>query len=212
MTVINPSYKIMTNITGKEIETIAKNYAMGHETFLPVGTFVKKALVERGEHILECLNLSVMFICDKKTANELVLYCCDSSTRVSTRCCSFVSDETQTNLSFVKPSFWSEDDPKDFKKMCMWEAAMRTSERTYLYLLDDGATVNQAKMILPDSLAVKIIFQANYAEVKNFLRRYTGKDLLGKARPSDLRLLSKGLLADLKQLVPIVFDDILVEE
>jgi len=78
---------------------------------------------------------------------------------------------------------------------------------TYLTLLEMGATPQEARSVLPNSLKTEVIMTANLREWRHFLKLRTAKD----AHPQ-MREVTVPLLAELKTLIPVVFEDILTTE
>jgi len=70
-----------------------------------------------------------------------------------------------------------------------------------------GATPQEARSVLPNSLKTEVIMTANLREWRHFLKLRTAKD----AHPQ-MREVTVPLLAELKTLIPVVFEDILTTE
>ena len=84
--------------------------------------------------------------------------------------------------------------------------AMGEAEKTYLELLKEGATPQEARSVLPNSTKTEITITANYREWRNFFKLRTEK-----AAHPQMREVTIPLLAELKQKLPVVFDDIEAE-
>lgn len=83
---------------------------------------------------------------------------------------------------------------------------MRDSENAYFRLLECGATPQEARSVLPNSTKTEITITANYREWRNFFRLRTAK-----ATHPQMREVTIPLLTELKEKLPIIFDDIAVE-
>lgn len=91
---------------------------------------------------------------------------------------------------------------KDFQ---IWEKAMSACEDAYFDLLDFGCTPQEARAVLPNSLKTEIVMTANLREWRHFLKLRTSK-----AAHPQIREIAIPLLMELKSIIPIVFDDIVV--
>ena len=70
-----------------------------------------------------------------------------------------------------------------------------------------GATPQQARTVLPNSLKTEITITANYREWRNFFKLRTAE-----ASHPQMREITIPLLKELKTLIPIIFDDIEVKD
>ena len=77
----------------------------------------------------------------------------------------------------------------------------------YFELLDLGATPQEARSVLPNSTKTEITITANYREWRNFFKLRTAK-----AAHPQMQEVTRPLLKELKTRLPIIFDDIEVEE
>ena len=84
---------------------------------------------------------------------------------------------------------------------------MESAEAHYFSLLDSGATPQEARSVLPNSTKTEITVTANYREWRNFFRLRTTKS----THPQMVQI-TKPLLKELKTKLPIIFDDIEVDE
>ena len=84
-----------------------------------------------------------------------------------------------------------------------WEQAMIDAEKHYMRLIELGATAQIARSVLPNSTKTNITITANYREWRNYFRLRTASD----AHPQ-IREVSVALLNELKERIPVIFDDI----
>lgn len=80
-------------------------------------------------------------------------------------------------------------------------------EKIYMLLLKDGATPQEARSVLPNSTKTEIVITANYREWRNFFKLRTTR-----AAHPQMREVTIPLLKELKEKLPILFDDIAIEE
>lgn len=214
MQIIKPSYDILTPISEggieelKHIEKIARVCYKSEDKISEDGSSAKKLiknLIDRGhEAMIEHSSLSVKFICDRGVSHELVRHRIASFAQESTRYCNYANDKFGNELTFILPLFW-DNKPSDlyFK----WFEAMKDAENHYLYLIENGAQPQEARSVLPNSIKTEITITANYREWRNFFKLRTAK-----AAHPQMRELTIPLLAELKEKIPVIFDDIIVEE
>ena len=84
-----------------------------------------------------------------------------------------------------------------------WELAMFDAEKHYMKMIELGATAQIARSVLPNSTKTNITITANYREWRNYFRLRTASD----AHPQ-IREVSVALLNELKERIPVIFDDI----
>lgn len=215
MQIIKACYDILTPISEggieelKHIEKIARVCYKSEDKISEDSSSAKKLiknLIDRGhEAMIEHSSLSVKFICDRGVSHELVRHRIASFAQESTRYCNYANDKFGNELTFIEPCFWKDasSDLYYFK----WKTAMRNAENSYLTLIEQGAQPQEARSVLPNSIKTEITITANYREWRNFFKLRTAK-----AAHPQMRELTIPLLAELKEKIPVIFDDIIVEE
>ena len=189
-----------------------------------------KMLIDRGhEAMLEHSQLSVRFVCDRGVSHELVRHRIASFAQQSTRYCNYSQDKFGNELTFIEPCFYDEipdetksaikelfmDDservagsssftnPSDLDwRYARWIVACKNSEEIYLDLINRGATPQEARSVLNNSLKTEIVVTANYREWRQILKLRCAED----AHPQ-MRELMIPLCLELQSRIPIVFDD-----
>ena len=73
---------------------------------------------------------------------------------------------TAIHLHFLNPATVEQE--KGSEKYCWWEHTCETAERDYLKLLELGATPQEARSVLPNSLKTEIIVTMNLRALKNY--------------------------------------------
>jgi thymidylate synthase (FAD) len=150
--------------------------------------FVKK-LIERGhESVLEHFSFSVLFVIDRAIANEITRHRIASFSQQSTRYVKF--DE----LEIINHSIVNNND---------YYLTILKCESTYKKMLELGYAPEIARDVLPLATATRLVMTANLREWRHFLKLRTARN----AHPY-LRSLAIGLLNELKNKIPVVFDDI----
>lgn len=166
-------------------------------------------LRDRKHHaMIEFGDIIVKFITNRGVTHEIVRH----------RMCSFAQESTRYvryagNMEFIRP-VWCSDavlgewGPGPWKKRIKadekaWLKSIFRTENAYIDLLNLEWRPEQAREVLPNSLKTEIVVKANIREWRHiFLLRCS------KAAHPQMRALMLPLLAELKEKLPIVFDDI----
>ncbi len=212
MRVINAGYEIISDLNGSEILKHIERCARvcyKSEDRITAGSAEKMvaALIRSGhEAMLEHYSFTVKFICDRGVSHELVRHRIASFAQESSRYCCYAKDKFGKELTFINPCFW-EPDSDNYAR---WFHEMDESEKTYLAMIENGATPEQARDILPTSIKTEIVMTANLREWRHFFK-LRAEGVTGKPHPQMLEI-TIPLLKELKQKVPVVFDDIMSED
>lgn len=207
MRIIKAGYEILDPLNGEEIlkkiERVARVCYKSEEK-IGEGTAEKmvRALVKsKHEAMLEHFSFSVKFIVDRGVSHELVRHRVASFAQESTRYCNYGHEG---EITVIEPCFWSWS--KDGIKYNEWLSACEMAESYYLSLLEMGATPQEARAVLPNSLKTEVVMTANLREWRHFFSlRACGST--GKPHPQMLEV-AVPLLKEVKSLIPVVFDDL----
>lgn len=212
MRVINAGYEIISELNGEEILKHIEKCARicyKSENRITDGSAEKMvaALIRSGhEAMLEHYSFTVKFICDRGISHELVRHRIASFAQESSRYCCYAKDKFGKELTFINPCFW-EPDSDNYAR---WFHEVDEAEKTYLAMIESGATPEQARDILPTSIKTEIVMTANLREWRHFFK-LRAEGVTGKPHPQMLEI-TIPLLKELKQKVPVVFDDIMSED
>ena len=167
--------------------------------------FVAMILKRGHESVLEHEKITVRIICDRGVSHEIVRHRLASYTQESTRYCNYSDAKFRNEITVIEPSFW---DPtksiQDQSRYDVWEKAMLAAEEAYMRLIELGASPQEARSVLPNSLKTEIVITMNLREWRHFFRLRTAES----AHPQ-MRELACPLLKEFRRLVPVVFDDII---
>lgn len=218
---LNESYEILTKISecAKEelqmIEKIGRVCYKSEDLIIEDGESAKKfvaMLIKNGhEAMLEHSNLSVKFIVDRGISHELVRHRIASFAQESTRYCNYAKDKFGSECNFIDitPGIKLDNKMKSMETSEIalvleeWEKAMEDAERHYMKMLELGATPQIARSVLPNSTKTEITVSANYREWRNFF-----KLRIPKTAHPQMREVTIPLLKELKEKIPVIFDDI----
>ena len=160
-------------------------------------------LIKRGhEAMLEHASFTVKFVVDRGVSHEIVRHRLASFAQESTRYCNYAKDGFGGEITFIEPCFWE----KGSSFYNNWLMSVANAETDYFHLLNCGATPEKARAVLPNSLKTEVVMTANLREWRHFFN-LRAANKTGKAHPQMLEV-TRPLLKELKQLIPVVFDDI----
>ena len=205
MKVIKPRVEFITPINGavilQRLEQCGRVCYKSEDriTDTSAADFVR-GIIRRGhEAVLEYCSFTVKFICDRGVSHEIVRHRMASFCQESTRYCNYGKDKFGGELTFIKPCFWNDDSDA----MRDWKSAMILAENHYLGLLKMGATPQEARTVLPNSVKTELVMTANIREWRHFLNLRCDP-----AAHPQMREVALILLNQLHDAVPVCFDDI----
>lgn len=208
MKVIPAKYEILTPINGEEvlksIERAARTcYKSENLITKDSAERIVRRLIESGhEAMLEHYSFSVKFTVDRGVSHELVRHRVASFAQESTRYCNYSQGKFGQEITVIKPCFWDEES----LGYGLWHDACAQAELYYFTLLKRGATPQEARSVLPNSLKTDIVMTANLREWRHFFKlRAAG--VTGAPHPQMVEV-ALPLLHEVQQLIPVVFDDI----
>lgn len=159
--------------------------------------------------LMKHITHTVRFICDRGVSHELVRHRPCSFAQESTRYCNYSQDKFGEEITVIKPLFF-EQWYKDLDNKCetmrygLWARSCEQAEKAYFNLLKDGATPQEARSVLPNSLKTEIIMTANETEWQHIVN-LRAKGTTGKPHPQmveimqpwyeELKVLSEGRIS-----------------
>jgi len=185
MQVIKPSIEIMTT---EDYESMIKRIELAGRTCYKSEESVKEDSAERfimaimnknHESVLEHASVTVRVICDRGVTHEIVRHRIASYSQESTRYCNYADDKFGNKITLIDiASGFGYDlkDEKDFEKYATWVEAMENAEKSYFRLLELGATPQEARSVLPNSLKTEIVMTMNVRAWRNFFKLRCAKD------------------------------------
>lgn len=227
MKIIEPSAVLMRDFDGEEVMKFLE--LCGRTAYQSAKNITNNSaekfirnLIKRGhESVLEHFSCTFKIICDRGVMLELTRHRLASFTIESTRFNDYSSKKFGGELTFIEPCFWMDkktdggicladvldnlDAEKIKKDNCyvFWSEIMKSIDDNYFLLREIGATPEQARAILPNSLKTEIIMTCNLREWRHILKLRTAKD----AHPQ-MRQVAEMILGILKEKLPVIFEDI----
>lgn len=205
MKIIPASIEILTKVDGDQLLKNIESYGRvcykseANITSTSAQSFIKKILESGHESVVEHSSITVKITCDRGVTHEIVRHRIASYSQESTRYCNYSKDKFGKELTFIRPCFWNENEDT----YVVWKDQMQAVENSYLRLIDIGATPEEARSILPNSLKTEIIVTMNLREWRHFFKLRTSK----RAHPQ-MREIAVELLSEMQKLIPVIFDDI----
>jgi thymidylate synthase (FAD) len=206
MKIIEPSAVMIspaTRLDGKILLQTIENFArISHrsedkQTEDSWRRFIQAVVIEHGDYsVIEHASASVIFRVDRGITHELVRHRLFSFTQESTR---FVNGRKSypDGLEFILPANLPVACESHFVSACM------AAEDEYLVMLVWGARPQEARSVLPNALAATIAVTGNLRNWRHFFLMRTSKE----THP-DFRRVTIPLLAEFKNRIPILYDDI----
>ncbi len=229
MRLVKPSYQIQGNICAIDIlQSIERAGRVCYKSedknpnldFEKTKKFVKGIISRGHEAVLEHEKLTVKFVCDRGISHELVRHRIASFCQESTRYCDYdaghvtfiiphwvdikegeYSEETILNMQINKSPFSCGD-------YC-WFLSVAKDELLYKRLRKEGWIPGQARSVLPNSLKTEIFVTANIREWRHIFN-LRAIDKTGAAH-SQMKELMIPLLEDVKKMIPVLFDDLVIK-
>ena len=131
-------------------------------------------LLKRGhESVIEHEAVTVRMICDRGITHEIVRHRIASYSQESTRYCNYAGDKFGNEITVIDLAGGFEYDlnnENDRAKYEVWTQAMEQAEASYFRMLELGATPQEARSILPNSLKTEIVITMNLRSWRNFFR------------------------------------------
>ena len=225
MNIISANYEILTPISYggidelKHIERIARVCYKSEGYITEDGESAKrfiKMLIDKGHTaMIEHSSLSIKFVVDRGVSHEIVRHRIASFAQESTRYVNYSLDKFGHEINVIDigegilldKKMKNLDENIIFQIVNEWMKAMADAERHYMKMIELGASPQIARSVLPNSTKTELTVTANYREWRNFFELRTPDD----AHPQ-MREVTIPLLKELKTKIPVIFDDIEVEE
>lgn len=131
--------------------------------------------------------ITVRFVCDRGVSHEFVRHRVFSFAQESTRYCNYSKDKFGKECTFIIPSWlglskgsYTYDYPSGFTKdgnkwnseieFNLFLLSLARSEATYLELIEQGWTPQQARAVLPNSLKTELVMTGFVSDWEHFFK------------------------------------------
>lgn len=216
MKIIKANYEILNadELNGykilKNIEAIGRTCykSENNTTDISSDKFVRMLINKGHEAMIEHNSISVKFICDRGVSHELVRHRLASFAQESTRYCNYSDDKFGNEITVIEPCFFNirGSSIQRVIQRGIWVNSCKNAEESYFKLIENGASPQEARTVLPNSLKTEIVMTMNVREWRHFF-----KLRCDKAAHPQMRELTMPLLKEMSVRIPVVFDDILFQ-
>lgn len=202
MRVIKPTFIIESNIDRdsilKHIEKAGRTAYKSENKISNESAFNFVRMILSREHfsVIEHAFITIRVICDRGISHEIVRHRLASYTQESTRYCNYSQGKFGNEITVIKPCFWDEND----EKYQIWLKTMISIETAYNKLISLGATAQEARSILPNSLKTEIVITMNLREWLHFFKLRTSN-----AAHPQMREIAIPLLNEFQKILPEIF-------
>lgn len=206
MKIIKSSYQILTKLDGRSIlRNIEK---AGRTCYKSEDKITEESAekfcnmivnVKKHNSVIEHEHLSVRFIFDRGISHEMVRHRLASFSQESTRYVNYTKDKQGNEISVID----IKEHIKSLEAYEVWLEAMDAAEKYYFKLIELGERPQIARSVLPNSTKTEIVVTSNLRHWKEILTQRTSKF----AHPQ-IREVMRPLLKELKNTIPVIFDDI----
>lgn len=162
-------------------------------------TFLKNIIARGHEAVLEHATVTAVVICDRGVSHEIVRHRIAAYCQESTRYCNYSKGKFGGEITVVEPLFFK---PGSYNYQ-VWERACDKAESAYFDLLARGATPQEARSVLPNSLKTQIAITMDIREWRHFFRLRCAKG----AHPQMIEVAKLGLI-EMYDYFPCLFEDI----
>lgn len=204
MKIVPASFEILSDVDGsavlRHIERCGRVCYKSEEKIdeNSANTFVANIIKRGHEAVLEHWSITVKFVVDRGVSHEIVRHRIASYSQESTRYCNYSKKGFGKEITVIEPSFLKNDSKRE-----IWLRTCECAENAYFSMLEQGCTPQEARSVLPNSLKTEVVMTANLREWRHFFKLRTAI-----AAHPQMREIAIPLLQKMKELIPIVFDDI----
>lgn len=209
MKIIHPSHTFETPIAGEHGRALLQLIERAARTCYKseckitgdsAGEFVRKiAQVKKHVSVIEHASVTIRFVCDRGVSHEIVRHRIAAYSQESTRYCNYAKDQFGNEITVVEPPFW----PVASEPWMQWKLACENAEAHYFALLKHGASPQEARSVLPNSLKTEIVMTANLREWRHVLSLRCAP-----AAHPQMRQLMIPVLDEFQKHLPELFDDL----
>ena len=205
MKIIEPGFIILKMPTEEEclihLEEAARTCYKSEDKIKPgsAKNLLTRIIRTGHESVLEHASASVRIICDRGISHEIVRHRICAFSQESTRYANYSQNKFGNEITVIRPFFWKEGTDQ----FTRWKSSMTAAETIYLELIKNGASAQEARSVLPNSLKTELVMTANMREWRHIF-----KLRCAKAAHPQIRQIMLPLLAAMYGQIPLIFEDI----
>ncbi|MDD3040423.1 FAD-dependent thymidylate synthase [Bacteroides sp.] len=161
-------------------------------------------IMKSGHHsMFEHEKVTARIICDRGVSHEIVRHRLAAYSQESTRYCNYAGEKFGKEITVIRPFFFEANTEENIGRRIAWETAMENAELGYFDLLDNGASAQEARSVLPNSLKTEIVVTYNLREWRHFFTLRAAK-----AAHPQMQQIAIPLLLWFKDNLAPLFDDV----
>jgi len=185
------------NTIERAARTCYKSDDKMNENGQPNLAFLKKIINSGHESVIEHAYATVSIVTDRGVSHELVRHRLAAYSQESTRYCNYGKDKFDNEIRVIRPIYFTEWD----RAYLLWEKVCMEAETNYMAMLEQGATAQEARAVLPNSLKTEIIMTANFREWKHIFNLRCAQ-----AAHPQMRALMINLRDQFRKEFPVIFE------
>ena len=133
---------------------------------------------QRGhESVVEHAVASFKIICDRGVSHEIVRHRIASYSQESTRYCNYSKDKFGKEITVIEPPDMT------YGQVQAWKESVLAAERLYFSMIEQGASPQIARSVLPNCLKTELVMTANFREWLHFIELRTSPAAHPQIRP-----------------------------
>ena len=189
----------------KHLELCIRNCYKSEDKIEPGSAekMIQKIIELKHEAMLEHFAITVRLITDIGVYKDLTRHRIASFAIESTRYCNYSKGKFGSEITVMEPP----ELIPGTEAYQTWFKCMQDIETAYNTLAAQGYKADVCRMLLPHSTRASVIMTANLREWRHIFKLRTAK----AAHPTVQRVMKK-LLASFKEQLPIIFDDIEIDD
>lgn len=165
--------------------------------------------------VMEHSSVTACFIIDRGISHELVRHRIAAFSQESSRYCNYSNNKFGNEITYIKPFYFDiqkytgdGSSPIEFSpNYFLWVKACADLEHIYMEMIANGASPQEARSILPNSLKTEVASTFNMREWKHvFTMRCS------KAAHPQMRQVMIPTLLKFRELFPVIYDDVPYDE
>lgn len=169
-------------------------------------TFIRSLIVRGHESVIEHQSITVIVTCDRGVTHEIVRHRIASYSQESTRYCNYADGKFGNQISVIDPCSgfeWDLNTEEGMNKWKIWNKAMDAAEWSYRQMLKYGATPQEARTVLPNSLKADLVMTMDLREWRHFIRLRDSK-----AAHPQMREVAHMIAKEFAERYPVFFEDL----
>jgi thymidylate synthase (FAD) len=130
--------------------------------------FIERIKNFKHESVLEHGAITVRFVVDRGVSHELVRHRLASFSQESTRYCNYSKDKFGNEITVIdpEPAFG----PVFSYRKEVWFRQCAYAEQSYFQMIEQGASPQEARSVLPNSLKTEVVMTANPREWRHVFK------------------------------------------